>query len=650
MEISEHPFIADGWRIDPRSLRMRRGGETVRVGERAMAVLCRLVANQGDLVTKRALIDEVWEQREVTDDVLTVAIYELRKAFGDSARTPRFIETIHGRGYRWLIPVSKPPASPVPEPASEPTPEPAPESAAAPPATAVVTAPRADAAAPSAERRRARPRRLAIVLSIVAIAALAVAAIVVDVTLSRTPTATLEVPPSFEALAVLPLADFGTETPIDDTTFADGMTGTLINALARQGFRVSAHSSVMAFRESRPPLSDIASALDADAILEGGVRRDPHRTTVELQLVDPDSDQVLWAAREDMPNESALWLGQRLARSIRRFIAGDQAPGSTAPDVAAKRLSLDILDRYLEGRAALRRGALEEAIETFESVREREPDFAENLAGLVEARLLTAERDPGDVASWRAAKNIARQALEVDPEMAEAHAALGVVSLLYDWDFDRAEEQLEEALRINPSLPLALDFEASLWTLRGLSSKAIAQADRAVRTDPLSPWRYLSRGWHLLFAGRPAEALANFEAMPDLVETRDSAASGNVLRALALEQLGRDREAWALRRAWLAERGVDEAGLDAIEAEFESTGLAAFYRAAHEQLGDRLTTIDRAYTLIHMGEHERALDLFEQAIESRNPEVLWMGLMPHTQAVRTHPRFQDLLARLPTAY
>lgn len=688
--LSDTPFRAADWHIDPPTLRLRRGDTIVRVGERAMAVLCCLVAHDGDVVSKRGLLDAVWRGRAVSDEVLTVAVYELRKALGDRARDPRYIETIHGRGYRWLAPVhvvaretlgcasvvaghpevvATSVAVPVPAAREGTASEGAASNAAAPevadPQTvATGTAATGTAAigmpiplpestpsawaTPTTQRGSASlmtrpawrsPRVLGPPLGL-CLAGLCLAVAIAALSTRNRPAA------SFGTVAVLPLADFAATTGEGGSSFADGMTGSLINALARRGIRVSAHSAVMSFRAQRPTLPEVAAMLGVDAILEGCVKREAGRVVVEVQLVDPRSGQVIWAGREETPAASALWLGRDLARSLQRFTNVVPTEEPDGPRVATRPIAPDVLDQYLTGQAALRTGAISEAASTFEAVRTRAPEFAENLAGLAEARLLIAESTYGATDAWQSA----RQAIELDPDLAEAHAVLGVVSLIRDWDIEEAEARLRRALLINPSLALGYQFDACIWSLRGDHRRAMAQAERAVRLDPLNAVRYLSQAWLTIFAGEPAEALAIVEAGTSIVGEGEPLAGGELIRAVALELLGRDQEAWALRRAWLEQHGVAEPVLASVDTAFAEQGLAAFYRAAVEHVADQLTPVDRAYFTIRSGDHDRALDLLEASIEMRDPEALWIGLAHHTAALRDDPRFQELLERLPSAF
>lgn len=121
-----NPFLAGEWVVEPSRNLLTRGQEQVRVEPRVMDVLVYLADRAGEMVSKEELVERLWQGRYVTDDVLTVTIYALRKALGDDARRPHYIETVSRRGYRWIAPVTKP-AGATPEPAVAPIPNEAPQ-------------------------------------------------------------------------------------------------------------------------------------------------------------------------------------------------------------------------------------------------------------------------------------------------------------------------------------------------------------------------------------------------------------------------------------------------------------------------------------------------------------------------------------------
>ncbi|MCB9377900.1 MAG: PQQ-binding-like beta-propeller repeat protein [Holophagales bacterium] len=275
-----------------------------RLNPRAMAVLLALARRADGFASKRELLDEVWTDLFVTEEVLTTAIWELRRAFGDDARAPRFIRTLPRRGYRLLPPVEAIEAPAEPTVSIAPAPKPA----------GVLVRP-----APP------RPWRRWLVLA--AFGALAAAVFGVWL-LVRPPPPGGRAP--LRSVAVLPFASLGGDE--SDGALADGLTDTLITALAEPGrFRVVSRASVLAVTSSHRTAPQIGQALDVDAIVEGTLAREGDRIVLNAQLIDARSDEHLWARTYERRFEHLLDLQVEVARSLRAAIAPLLEPPGEEP-------------------------------------------------------------------------------------------------------------------------------------------------------------------------------------------------------------------------------------------------------------------------------------------------------------------------------
>lgn len=579
-----------------------------------MDLLCVLSARRDCVVAKEALIRKVWGDKIVGDEVLTVAVYELRKAFRDRARGSRFIETVRGRGYRWVGPA----------PTQEPDPQPADPQPADP---------RPGATASDVVRRSGRMvwRRWLVV----ALAASLI--VVVALGIRRPPDAPL--PVAGVRLAVLPLSG---PAGADAGDLAEVLTGSLINGLARDGHRVTAHSSVRRYRDSRQPLAEIADQLGVDVLLEGVLHAVGSGVTIEVQLIDPASGRVRWAGQERASGDAIAQLGDRIARSAKIALGGTR-PGriGEAPTPVDPVAFAD----YVAARMAHLRGDWVAAEQGYRRAGERDLRFAEPWLAM--ASLFA---DQMEVDSMRAQRSLevvaesAKRAVAAAPASVEADVWFGFVALFRDWDLVRAEQLFHRAVERSPALAVAHRHLAAVYSLRGEPDRAIQSARVVVALDPNNPWSHLTLAWMQVFAGRFESALESLEAAPGAVlgHHEDGLAGVRVVRRMALEALGRN----------------DEARLVAIET-LESLGLGSadlktpadprdFYRACLEHAEASLTPVGSAYFLGQVGEIEAALDLIEAAIERRDPESLWVALVPLSQPLRHLPRFRSLLARLPT--
>jgi outer membrane protein assembly factor BamB/TolB-like protein/DNA-binding winged helix-turn-helix (wHTH) protein len=290
-------FLLDGVVIRPDRLEIEVGGEARRLGPRAMEVLLCLADRGDEVVTKEEILQAVWGDQIVGDDVLSTAVWELRRALGDQAKSPQFIQTVPRRGYRLLVTPTPIPVQEVPAEAgswSEPEP--------------------------------ARGRGLwwgAVVVSAIAVAILTWGNLRRD-------------PPPARALAVLPIEALGGVAA--DQALADGVTDTLITALAGiDGLRVVSRTTSLTFRNSGRTVPDIAEELGVDLVVEGTLARQDERIVLNAQLIDAHTEDHLWAKTYERRFEHLLDVQVEVARSIGGAIAHrlQPEPGVPSPTVPA---------------------------------------------------------------------------------------------------------------------------------------------------------------------------------------------------------------------------------------------------------------------------------------------------------------------------
>ncbi|HSN54804.1 MAG TPA: winged helix-turn-helix domain-containing protein, partial [Candidatus Sulfomarinibacteraceae bacterium] len=266
-----------------------------RVGPRAMDVLVAL-ADRGDgVVTKEELLDAVWTDLFVGDEVLSTAVWELRRALGDDAKSPRFIGTVPRRGYRLLIPPSRIDGDDV---------APAPTEALPGASTGEATAPR---------------RRRAVVFAVAAALAVVTAVAVGRWLTGPAPAAEVR------SMVVLPFASLSGDPR--DEALADGVTDTLITSLAKiEGLQVVSATTARSYRGRTIPVPEVGRELGVDAVIEGSLARDGDRIVLNAQLIDARSDSHLWAETYERRFEHLLDLQVEVARSIGAAIGHRFAP------------------------------------------------------------------------------------------------------------------------------------------------------------------------------------------------------------------------------------------------------------------------------------------------------------------------------------
>jgi TolB-like protein/Tfp pilus assembly protein PilF len=293
------------------------------------------------------------------------------------------------------------------------------------------------------------------------------------------------------SIAVLPLENLSGDPKQE--YFADGMTEALISDLAQLGgLRVISRTSSMAYKGKRPALRDVARELEVDWIVEGSVMRAGSRVRVTAQLVDARRDEHLWAKSYDHTLRDILTLQGEVAAAVAREVKGTLTP-SQARQLAQRRpLDPEAYDLYLRGRQAWNRRTPEgfdEAIRLFEQALGRDKDFALAHAGLADTYGMQSV-SPGAAGSGPGApraKAAALRALELDPELAEAHTSLAAVLHRTERDLAGAEREFKLALERNPGYATAHQWYAILLAEQGRETDALRHAQQAVELDPLAP-------------------------------------------------------------------------------------------------------------------------------------------------------------------
>lgn len=290
-------------------------------------------------------------------------------------------------------------------------------------------------------------------------------------------------------LAVLPLSDVSPDP--EDDYFADGMTQELISRLSKlSGLRVIASSSVMRYRSGEQSLAEIARELDVGVVLQGGVRNSGNRIRLHLQLVNTGTEEPIWSEDFQAPLTDAFAaqreLAERVAQALHFEIREQErdaltSRGTDHPEAYAEYLR----GRYFLGK--LDRVSFLRARDHFQQALDLDPLFPQAWSGLADAynHLTRVAVLRSSDASPRA-RAAAEHALDLDPHLAEAHAALALVLTMYYGDSEAAERHFRRAIDLNPSYAMArLNYAAHLRNL-GRLDEALAEAQKAQQLDPLS--------------------------------------------------------------------------------------------------------------------------------------------------------------------
>ncbi len=354
-------------------------------------------------------------------------------------------------------------------------------------------------------------------------------------------------PGPIRSIAVLPLENLSGDP--EQEYFADGMTEALIGDLAKiRSLRVISRTSVMQYKGERKPLPEIARELGVDGVVEGTVMRAGDRVRITVQLIDARSDAHLWSERYDRELSDVLALQSDVARAVVEQVRLELTAEEEAALEASRPVDPRAYDEYLRAVHLMESGEHPRAvgttaIEHLQRAVEVDPEFGDGYAELARAHLWFARfASIGETASAaRSAREAAQRALELEPNNARAHAALGMARLLYDWDFRGAERALERAAELAPSDPYILNYYALYLSFVGRSEQALEVSERLVAVAPLD-LRWREQRARVLFFSRSYERCVE-EALR-IVEIGSDFGLAYLRLQAAYAQMGRHDEAY----------------------------------------------------------------------------------------------------------
>ena len=503
------------FKLDPQACELRKGETLLHLPPQPCKVLALLASHPRKVFTRQEIQREIWSGDTFVDfdQGLNAAIRQIRTALCDDAETPRYIETLPRRGYRFIAQVDEQPSAA----ASTPPTMPAESATVSPPAVLRASFFR-------------RPLALAVGL------ALAVVAVVLIWRMEHLPGRTAAA--RIQSLAVLPLENLSHDA--EQEYFADGMTDELITDLAKiHALRVISRNSVMQYKGKHKTTPQIARELNVDAIVEGTVMRSGDRVRITAQLIEAPEDRHLWAETYERDLRDVLSLQDEVAQAIAREVRIKLTPQERIHLKSARPVNAEAHEAYLRGlyelhgtaaetAGTLRSQSIEKAIGYFQQALAHDPNDALAYSGLADAysSLSTYYRAPLEVMPQ--AKAAAVKAIALDDTLAEAHASLGFVSLKFDWDWTRAEREFRRALELNPSLPQAHGGLADYLLFKlGRADEAIQERQRAYALDPLLPRSDLA--WLFFLARRYTES----------VEAAERFGHDDPILALCYAELGR---------------------------------------------------------------------------------------------------------------
>lgn len=490
--------------------------------------------------------------------------------------------------------------------------------------------------------RRFRPRMFIAAAAVAAGAILGTAAVVMLV-----PRAS-KLDSSIRAIAVIPLTNTSKDPALDYLT--DGVTESIINEISEQlpDVRVTARPTAFQYKDKTVDPIRIGRDLGVRAFATGKVDVRGDVLFVQADLIDATNGAQLWGAKYSRNRSDLITLSRQIADDIASRLTGKgsrrrRPANQHTPDAVA-------YDLYLKGLHALRDetpGERPDAIRYFEEAVRLDPEFARAYAALAETYLRAANQAEAPLLRSKARDAIS-SALAADPELAEAHASLGLL-LLAQWKLRDAEKEFERALRENRSMASAHVGYSHVLRYGGHSGAAIDQARLAKDLDPLSRGTTIAVALAHLFARQYSQTIKDLEP---LIRTDPTFATPHFIVARAYEHQGKNADACSeyIRFSELIqEDGVHTADLRRACANVASNGLQDFYRSELNWLNthrgpDNAYEIGAAYGAL--GDRDKMYESFDQAYREKSAALIMVNADPQFDRWRSEPKFQLLLSKM----
>lgn len=652
--------------LDATTGELRDGNEPVKIRHQTFKVLAMLVSRAGELVSRDELQRSLWRQDNIIDfdQGLNHCIKEIRVVLKDSADSPRFVQTLPKRGYRFMMPASAArPERPVVAP-------PAPELAAASPQAGLEeSSPTHGAQTPSPLARassEAAPRIQAVTqggiedgnLGIGRLLSIGVIVATIAVGIGRlSATGIVESKPKSDSgpastdqgarLVVLPFEDRSTGR--SNEFLAEGLTDELITQVGRVN---PTHLVVLAHGASGPTTGDprslrsLAHDLGVDWVVEGAVERLDDRIRISARLTRATDLVRVWSAVEEEPADRLLAMQHRIAQQIARAAGVSQE--IARPMIA--RLHAEAYVEYLRGLSLWNkrdRASLDAAVLAFRKSINLQDDFASAWVGLANTYSVQIDHGYADTReNWLRAKAAADRALALDGESAEAWTAVAMIRALYEWNWEGAREAFDRAHSLNPNYATAHQWFALLLLARGENEEALVAIDRAALLDPLSPVIRGNRGRILSELGRHQEAIAELRGVVDI---RHDWALGHLWLGRALGRSGQISE--MVREIEKSASGIDPSPhtLAHLAQAYSRAGRINDARRVADRLGSVRDRIVSPYHLamaaLATGEVDASFAQLERAFDERSPLLRYLARGPEWDDLRADARFQRM-ARL----
>jgi TolB-like protein len=485
-------------------------------------------------------------------------------------------------------------------------------------------------------------------------ALLALAMIVGGITLFSRYRVRSTLPVPGKSIAVLPFESLSEDK--SNAYFTEGVQEEILTRLANVAdLKVIARSSTQKFTSTPENLPDIAKRLGVLNVLEGSVQKVNDQVRVNVQLINAITNAHLWAETYDRKLTDIFGVESDIAKAIAETLQA-KLPGAEESLIAKHPTeSTEAHELYLKGRFFWNKRTpenFEKAITYFQQAIEKDTRYAVAYSGMADCYALLANygADPPNETMPKG-KAAALKALQIDLNLAEAHASLAQILHDYDWDYAGALREIDRAIELNPNYATSHQWRAELLSAQGRHEEAIAEAKRALELDPLSSIINRILGDVYLQARRYDEAITQSRKA---IEIEPNFPSAHLVLGRSYEAKGQYPEAVAefIKMAEVSGPGARSCGNpNEMHDAYANGGWNGYLRYVAENGMTKTTTGYRqaygvAASLAELGEKDEAFAWLEKAYDERDYQLTLLKVSPEMDNLRSDPRFTDLLRRV----
>jgi len=561
---------------------LRKSGLKLKLTGQPFQVLAILLERPGEVVTREELQKRLWPDTFVdADHNLNTAINRIREVLGDSAESPRFVETLPRRGYRFI-------------------------------------------AAVEGARATARGKWL---LILAVLAAVIVVGAVLALKFHPSPQTA-----AIDSIAVLPFVNASSDSNAE--YLSDGITEGLIHTLSRvPQLRVMARATVFHYKGQQTDPQKVGHDLNVRAVLTGTVAQRGDNVHIDTALVDVRDGSELWGEGYDRKLTEVGNVQQEIARDIssklqlRLSFEMENGQEKIRPEDSEAYLL------YLRGRYYLDKQTTNDvriSIDYFQQALSRNPNFAPAYAGLADAYISLGEPWVGGLpprGALQEAKNAAENAIKLSSDLSDAHVSLARVVLLHDWDWRRAEEEYRRAIALDPNSAQAHDWYSELLQVQGRIDESVREAERAGQLDPLN--RQGAEGW-VFYTSRQYD-------QAEKIFRRSSLHLG-----LGWVYTARGQYPQAITEL-LAEENQNGRSQIVLASLGQVFALQGKRQEAQKLLNELKSPYLIAQIWSGLGDREHTLSALEQGYEEHDEWMIYLKVDPGFDQFHSEPRFQALV-------